>query len=88
MFLFDNLMPDYKAVAWKLMYIGAVLCALICVAIVYKIATTGNTSDEWVVWVMVVVGFCLFGFGFVYEGRNKQPEAEETPMVSGGAKAV
>jgi NADH:ubiquinone oxidoreductase subunit 6 (subunit J) len=81
-------MPDYKAITWKLMYIGAILCALICVAMVYKIATTGDTSDEWIVWVTVVVGFCLFGFGFVYEGRSKQPEDGETLMGAGGAKAV
>lgn len=73
---------------WKLMYVGAILCALICVAMVYKIATTGDTSDEWIVWVTVVVGFCLFGFGFVYEGRSKRPEDEEIPTGAGGAKAV
>jgi NADH:ubiquinone oxidoreductase subunit 6 (subunit J) len=81
-------MPDYKAMTWKLMYVGAILCALICVAMVYKIATTGDTSDEWVVWVTVVVGFCLFGFGFVYEGRSKQFEDGETPMGAVGAKVV
>ena len=81
-------MPDYKAMTWKLMYVGAILCALICVAIVYKITTTGDTSDEWVVWATVVVGFCLFGFGFVYESRNKQSEDKDTQIGAGGTKAV
>ncbi len=71
------------------MYLGAILCALICVAIVYKITTTGDTSDEWIIWVCVVVGFSLFGFGFVYEGRSKeQAEEQDTPTGAGGVKAV
>ena len=66
---------------YRLMYLGAVMCALICVAIVYEITTTGNTSDEWIVWVCVIIGFCLFGFGFVYEGRVKGKAEEEIALM-------
>ncbi len=69
------------------MYLGAVMCALICVAIIYEITTTGNTSDEWIIWVCVIIGFCLFGFGFVYEGRVKgKAEEDNYNMVQSGNK--
>lgn len=58
------------------MYIGAILCAIICVAMVYKITTTQDTTDEWIIWTCVIIGFSLFGFGFVYEGRNKDATLE------------
>ena len=53
------------------MYLGAILCALICVVMIYKITTMQDSTDEWIVWICVIVGFCLFGLGFVYESRNK-----------------
>jgi NADH:ubiquinone oxidoreductase subunit 6 (subunit J) len=65
-----------KAMTWNLMYIGAILCAIICVAMVYKITTTQDTTDEWIIWTCVIIGFSLFGFGFVYEGRNKDTTSE------------
>ncbi len=63
------------------MYLGAIICALICVVMVYKITTTGDTSDEWIIWAGVIVGFSLFGFGFVYEGRNKESKTEQEPTT-------
>jgi len=65
-----------KAMTWNLMYIGAILCAIICVAMVYKITTTQDTTDEWIIWTCVIIGFSLFGFGFIYEGRNKDITSE------------
>jgi hypothetical protein len=73
---------------WNLMYIGAVLCALICVVMVYKITTTGDSSDEWIIWACVIVGFCLFGFGFLYEGRNKEVSAEQEATTQDRGKST
>ncbi|HIH89082.1 TPA: hypothetical protein HA344_07745 [Candidatus Bathyarchaeota archaeon] len=72
-------MVNLKPTPWNFMYLGAILCALICVVMVYKITTTGDTSDEWIIWAGVIVGFSLFGFGFVYEGRNKESKTEPEP---------
>jgi len=67
----------FKAMTSKLMYIGAILCALICVIMVYKITTTQDTTDEWIILTCVIIGFSLFGLGFVYEGRNKDINPEK-----------
>lgn len=69
-------MANFKAMTWRFMYVGAIICAVICVAIVYKITVTQDTSDEWIIWTCVIIGFCLFGFGFVYEGKNKDRSTE------------
>lgn len=66
---------------WNLMYLGAILCALICVIMVYKITTTQDTSDEWIIWTCVILGFSLFGFGFVYEGKNKEINPEQEAIL-------
>jgi len=58
------------------MYLGAVLCALICVAMVYEITVTKDTSNEWIIFITVIMGFCLFGFGFLYESRNRVDKFE------------
>jgi NADH:ubiquinone oxidoreductase subunit 6 (subunit J) len=54
------------------MYVGAVICALICVTMIYEITTTQNTSNEWIIWTCVIVGFLLFATGFLYESKNRQ----------------
>lgn len=59
------------------MYLGAVLCLLISVATVYQVTVTGDTSDEWIAWTCVIVGFSLFGLGFVYEDKYKKDHPEE-----------
>jgi hypothetical protein len=41
---------------------------------------SGDTSNEWIIWTSVIIGFCLFGFGFVYEGRNKESSAESEEL--------
>jgi len=62
---------------WNLMYVAAVLCALISIATVYQITVSNDTSNEWIIWICVMLGFSLFGFGFVYEGRYKKEHPEE-----------
>ena len=78
-------MAKFKAMTWNLMYVGAMLCALICVAMVYKITVTQDASDEWIIWTCVIIGFCLFGFGFLYEGKYKdsKPKTESFPRAVG-----
>jgi NADH:ubiquinone oxidoreductase subunit 6 (subunit J) len=68
-----------KRLVWNLMYVGAVICALICVTMVYEITTTQNTANEWIVWTCVIIGFLLFATGFLYESKNKEEApAEDT----------
>jgi MFS-type transporter involved in bile tolerance (Atg22 family) len=61
------------------MYIGAVLCALISVATIYQITVTQNTSDEWIIWICVLLGFGLAGFGYLYESKHKKDRSENEP---------
>ncbi len=65
---------------WNLLYIGAVLCAFIAGVTVYQITVTRDVSDEWIIWICVILGFSLFGFGFLYEGRYKRAHPEETDL--------
>jgi hypothetical protein len=58
------------------MYIGAVLCALISVYTIYQVTVTQNTSDEWIIWTCVLLGFVLVGFGYLYESRHEKGHPE------------
>jgi len=64
------------------MYVGAVLCALIAVATVYQVTVSSDTTGEWIVWLCVIVGFSLFGLGYVYEYRYKKDHPEEHEQSS------
>lgn len=64
------------------MYVGAVLCALIAVATVYQVTVSSDTTGEWIVWLCVIVGFSLFGLGYVYEYRYKKDHPEEPEQSS------
>jgi hypothetical protein len=66
------------------MYIGAVLCALISVATIYQITVTQDTSDEWIIWTCVLLGFSLVGFGYLYESRHKKDHSEDEPPPASG----
>jgi hypothetical protein len=70
-------MVEVKLTSWNLMYVGAVIAALICVANVYQITMTGDTSNEWIIWICVILGFCLFGFGFLTENRHSKDQASQ-----------
>lgn len=69
-------MAGFKATLWNLMYIGAVLCAMISVYTIYQITVTKNTSDEWIIWMCILLGFGLVGFGYLYESRHKKDQPE------------
>jgi hypothetical protein len=60
------------------MYLGTLLCALICIIVVFQVAVTHNTSLEWVIWIFVILGFFLLGFGYIYEGRYKKEHPQES----------
>jgi hypothetical protein len=60
-----------------MMYLGTLLCALICVVVVFQVAVTYDTSLEWIIWIFVILGFFLLGFGYIYEGRYKKEHPEE-----------
>lgn len=81
----------FRAAPWNLMYVAAVLCALISVATVYQITVSQDASNEWIIWICVMLGFGLFGFGFVYEGRDKRDHSAEplsaSQPSSGGVKS-
>lgn len=64
------------------MYIGAILCALISVAIIYQITVTQDTSDEWIIWISVIFGFVLLVFGYLYESRHKKDHFKDEPTPS------
>jgi|WetSurMetagenome_2_1015567.scaffolds.fasta_scaffold119317_4 hypothetical protein len=81
-------MGKNKSLTWNLMYVGAIICALICVVEVYNITTTGDTANEWIIWTCVIIGFCLFGFGFVYEGRNREDNPADVPKIEPGQKSA
>ncbi len=61
------------------MYIGAVFCVLISVATIYQITVTQDPSDEWIIWICVILGFGLFGFGFLIESRQKKDYSRDEP---------
>ena len=81
-------MVEIKLTSWNLMYVGAVIAALICVATVYQITVTGDTSDEWIIWICVILGFSLFGFGFLTEGRHNKDQASQPLPGEIGTKST
>ncbi len=65
-----------RLTVWNLLYVGAVLCALIAGVTVYQITVTRDVSDEWIIWICVFLGFGLFGLGFLYEQRYRREHPE------------
>ncbi len=70
-----------KPTLWNFLYFGAVLCVLISVVTIYQITVSGDVSNEWIIWLSVIVGFSLFGGGYLYELRYKQTHPEEPETV-------
>ena len=62
---------------WNLMYLGAALCTIISLATIYQVTVTKDTSSEWIAWSCVIIGFSLFGLGFVYEEKYRKDHSEE-----------
>ena len=38
-----------------------------------------DTSDEWIIWISVILGFGLLGFDYLYESRHKKDNSEDEP---------
>ena len=77
-----------KRLVWNLMYIGAVLCALICLTMIYEITTTQDTSNEWIIWTGVIIGLLLLATGFLYESKYKEEQQEPDILKEHGEKAA
>ncbi len=70
-----------RLTVYNLLYIGAVLCALVSAVTVYQITVTRDLSNEWIIWICVILGFSLFGLGYLYESRYRKDHLEEAPYV-------
>ena len=64
---------------WKIIYAAAILCDLISIALIYNVTVTGDTSTEWVVWFLVILGFGLIAYGWLTESKYKRLHPEEFP---------
>jgi uncharacterized membrane protein YdjX (TVP38/TMEM64 family) len=64
---------------WDYMFIAAVGCLVGCVALIYLITVSVDTSYEPVVWALIFLGFGLFAAAYFYEQRYKKAHPEEFP---------
>ena len=62
---------------WTLLFAGAAACVAACVFLIWRITVTGDTSIEWVVWVLVLAGFGLFAGGYLSESGHRREHPEE-----------
>ena len=62
---------------WTLMFAGAAACVVACIFLIWRITVTGDTSIEWMVWVLVLAGFGLFAGGYLSESRHRREHPEE-----------
>jgi hypothetical protein len=62
------------------MFIGAAICTIVSVFMIYRITVTNDASQEWIIWISVTIGFILFGGSFLTDRKNKpipQPFQDE-----------
>jgi hypothetical protein len=71
-------MVKLKINSWNIMYLAAIICALFCVATVYQIVKTNDPSNEWIIDIGVILGFCLFGYGFLSESKHNSEHTEQS----------
>jgi len=60
-----------------MMLAGAVLCAAASVFLAWQITATGDVSNEWMIWVFVLLGFGLFAVGYLSESKYKREHPDE-----------
>lgn len=58
--------------SYNLMFIGALVSVLFCVASVRNITVSKDTSIEWLIWLFVFDGFTLFAGGYFTENRYRR----------------
>jgi len=54
-----------------LMLKGAAMCVAACVFLVWRITSTGDASTEWIVWVLLLLSFDLFGGAYINEKMSR-----------------
>ena len=62
---------------WTLMFAGAAACVVLCVGLVYLVTVTGDTSYEFIIYVLVLLGFILMAGGYYLEGKYKKEHPAE-----------
>ena len=62
---------------WTLMFAGAAACAVLCVGLVYLVTVTGDTSYEFIIYVLVLLGFILMAGGYFIEEKYKNERPAE-----------
>ena len=60
-----------KKTTATLMLTGAAVCVAACVFLVWRITSTGDASTEWMVWVLLLLGFGLFGGAYINEKMSR-----------------
>jgi len=64
---------------WDYMVITSVGSLVACVALIYLITVSGDTSYETLIWALIFLGFGLFAYAYFYEQRYKKAHPEEFP---------
>jgi len=64
---------------WDYMVITSAGCLVACVALIYLITVSGDTSYETLIWALIFLGFGLFAYAYFYEQRYKKAHPEEFP---------
>lgn len=59
------------------MFFGAIACVIISVFLVWRIVVTKDLSQEWVIWLLIVIGLFLFGAGYLTENKYRREHSEE-----------
>jgi len=67
---------------WTLMFAGAALCTAVCIFLVWRITATGDVSIEWMIWVLVLLGFGFFAGGYLSEAKYRREHPEDFSVIS------
>ena len=67
---------------WDYMVITSAGSLVACVALIYLITVSGDTSYETLIWALIFLGFGLFAFAYFYEQKYKKAHPEEFPPPS------
>lgn len=71
--------PALRLRVWDYMFIASVGCLVGCIALIYLITVTVDTTYEPVVWALIFLGFGLFAGAYFYEQRYRKAHPEEFP---------
>ncbi len=54
-----------------LMIKGSLVCIVSCFFLIWRITFTGDASTEWMVYVLLLIGFCLYGVAYIKEKMSR-----------------